>query len=88
MEHVDDHGVTVNEAEYVVDFAESPYPTRIGDGKFLVRGQTPGGDYIQVICIFSPEGVVFVIHARPLSANEKRPSVAGDHHESEKNFGV
>jgi uncharacterized DUF497 family protein len=72
LDHIAGHGVTVAEAEDLVNFPVRPYPARIGGGKYQVRGKTPGGDYLQVIYIFSPENVVFVIHARPLSANERR----------------
>ena len=49
-----------------------PYPQELGRGKVLVAGQTSDGSYIQVIYIFSPEDVIFVIHARPLNDAEKR----------------
>jgi hypothetical protein len=48
------------------------YPLRGDDGKFLVRGQDAAGLYMQVIYIFDPPGVVYVIHARPLNDQEKR----------------
>lgn len=72
LDHIAEHGITTGAAEFVVNFPARPYPTRIGDGKFLVRGQGIDGTYLQVIYIFSPEGVVFAIHARPLSAREKK----------------
>jgi uncharacterized DUF497 family protein len=70
--HIAAHGVTPQEAEYVVDHARSPYPTYQGDGRFLVRGQTAVGRWLQVVYIFSPRGVVYVIHARPIPDREKR----------------
>ncbi len=71
LDHVARHGVEPREAEAVVREARQPYPRRIGDGKYLVRGQA-GGGYFQVIYIFSPQTVVYVIHARPLTEREKR----------------
>ena len=70
--HIAKHGVTPEEAEYVVNRARSPYPRYQGDGRYLVRGQTAAGRWLQVVYIFSPPGVVYVIHARPLTDNEKR----------------
>jgi uncharacterized DUF497 family protein len=47
--HIGEHGVTPAEAEYVVDHARPPYPRQHGDDKFIVRGQTREGRFIQVI---------------------------------------
>ena len=71
VEHIGEHGVSVEEAEFVVDHARRPYPRQQGE-RFLVIGQTAAGDYIQVAYVFDPPGVVFVIHARPLTDREKR----------------
>ena len=72
VDHIGDHGVSPEEAEYVVDGARAPYPEQIGDGKWRVRGQTASGRYIQVIFVFDPDNTAFVIHARGLSDQEKR----------------
>jgi hypothetical protein len=40
IDHIAGHGVTPEEAEYVVDNAAGPYPRFEGDGKYIVRGQT------------------------------------------------
>jgi len=69
VEHIAEHGVEPNEAQYVVDRARAQV---IGEGKFLAQGRTEHGRYIQVIYIFSPADVVFVIHARPMTDSEKR----------------
>jgi hypothetical protein len=37
-DHIADHGVLPEEAEYVVNRAAAPYPEFIGDGKWRVRG--------------------------------------------------
>jgi uncharacterized DUF497 family protein len=71
-EHIADHGITRSEAEDVVIRARRPYPQRVGAGKYLAVGQTSSGSYIQVVYVFDPPGVVFVIHARPLREIEKR----------------
>ncbi len=72
VEHIARHGVTPGEAEYVVEHAATPYPRYERDEKYLVRGQSEHGRYLQVIYIFDPADEVFVIHARPLTDDEKR----------------
>jgi uncharacterized DUF497 family protein len=71
IEHIADHGIVPGEVEYVVNHARRPYPQRLGEEKYLVVGQTSGGAYMQVAYVFDPPGVVFVIHARRLTENEK-----------------
>ena len=71
-DHVAAHGVSTGEAEYVVRNARPPFPEYQGDGRYLVRGQTDAGYWLQVAYIFSPAEVVYVIHARPLTDREKR----------------
>ena len=71
IEHLDRHGVSAAEAEYVIDHAKPPYPEYIGDGKWRVWGQTAAGRYVQVIFIIEDD-VYYVIHARGLSDSEKR----------------
>ncbi len=61
------HGVLPEEAEHVIRDARAPFPRAVGGGKYLVWGKTPDGAYLQVIFIYSPPGVIYVIHARPLS---------------------
>ena len=70
--HIGDHGVSPDEAEYVIDRAKPPYPEYVGDNKWRVRGQTATGRYLQVIYLFDPDGTLFVIHVRGLSEHEKR----------------
>lgn len=72
IEHIAEHGVTPSEAEWLVNHARRPYPQARPDDKWLVKGQGPSGRWLQVIFIFSPNDTVFVIHARPLTENEKR----------------
>ncbi len=60
------------EAEHVVVHARRPFPRYHRDGKYLVRGQTDAGRWLQVIYVFDPANVVYVIHARPLKESEKR----------------
>ena len=71
IEHVARHGVTTDEAEYVVNYPRRPYPNHQGD-RYMVRGQTDAGLWLQVVYVFDPPGVVYVIHARPLTDREKR----------------
>lgn len=72
VEHIARHGVTPEEAEYVVNHAKPPFPQRIDDEKRIVWGQTRNGTYLQVIYLIDPDGTVFVIHARRLTDKQKR----------------
>ena len=72
VDHIAEHGVAPEDAERVVNNARSPWPEKIGDGKWRVWGRTHDGIYLQVIYIFSPNDVVFVIHAMPLTERQKR----------------
>ncbi len=71
VDHIAEHGITPDEAEYVVNRAEPPFPREQGD-RYLVQGQTEQGWYIQVAYVIDPPPLVFVIHARPLTEREKR----------------
>jgi hypothetical protein len=70
-DHIAEHGILPEEAEYVVNHAAAPYPEFIGDGKWRVRGQTASGRYLQVIFVIE-DGTYYVIHARGLTDREKR----------------
>ncbi len=72
LDHIVEHGVESEEAEYVIENPIRGFPRNIGQDKVLVQGQTRDGRYIQAIYIFSPADVVYVIHARPLNDTEKR----------------
>ncbi len=67
-----EHGVSVESAEFLVRHALGPFPEYRGDGKWVVVGQDRYGHYLQVIFIFDPKDVVYVIHARPLKESEKK----------------
>jgi hypothetical protein len=54
-DHATRHGVTIEEAEYVVTHAKPPYPAYQGDFKFLVRGQADSGRYVQVIYVMESD---------------------------------
>ena len=71
-EHLAQHGVEPEAAEQVVRAAGRLYPRRIGEDKWLVWGQGPAGELLQVIFVLDDEGSIFVLHARPLTAGEKR----------------
>jgi len=71
-DHIAEHGITKAQAELVVNHPRRGYPRYLGDGRFLAVGQDSNGLYMQVIYIFSPPGVVFVIHSRALTDSEKR----------------
>lgn len=69
VEHIAQHGVRLEEAEWVVSHYRA---TDAGDDKYQVRGQTASGRFLQVVFIIDPEETIFVIHARPLTPREKR----------------
>ena len=71
IDHIAVHGVSPEEAELVVEHARRPYPQAREDEKRFVIGQGYGGRWLQVIYIYDPEDVVYVIHARPLTDREK-----------------
>jgi hypothetical protein len=95
IEHIARHDVRPAEAEYLVGRARGRYPAELGDDKYLVRGQTEEGRYLQVIFVFADAAdvqadeyeflelhereaiekdvpAIRVIHARDLTADEKR----------------
>jgi hypothetical protein len=55
VDHIAKHGVTPDEAEYVVDHAKPPFPRAAGDGKFIVWGRAAYGSYLQVGFVFLPD---------------------------------
>ena len=71
VEKCESHGVSPAEAEYVIDRARRPFPMRVDDEKVLVWGRTEQGRYLQVVYLVGDDGVLFVIHARPLTTKEK-----------------
>lgn len=59
-EHVTKHGSNAADAKYVIQHAQDPFPRELGDGKYLVWGQTPAGDHLEVIFAFKlPETLAF-----------------------------
>jgi uncharacterized DUF497 family protein len=72
LDKIAKHGVSVQEAEYIVRNAHRPFPEKIDDGKVLVQGQTSAGVYLQVIYVPQENDEIFIIHARPLKEVEKR----------------
>ncbi len=66
LEHLAKHGCDYREAESVVRRPSRGFPRKIGDGKWLVEGRGQGDRLLKVIYIFSPPGVIYVIHAMPL----------------------
>ena len=72
VDHIAQHGVSPDQAEEVIRDATRPYPVHREDDKWLVWGKTTGGDLLQVVFIIDEDDSVFVIHARPLTKNEKK----------------
>jgi len=48
-DHIAKHGIDRAEAQHVIERKRPPFPRDIGDGKYLVHGQTEEGRYLQVI---------------------------------------
>ena len=71
-DHVQQHGVSPEEAEAVIERARTPFPRMIEDDKRLVWGRGRGGRLLQVIFVLNDDGTVFIIHARPLTQKEKQ----------------
>ena len=71
-EHIAEHGITRSQAEFVVNRAKAPYPRYEGDGRYRVIGQSTDRQYVLVVFVFDPPGVIYVIHARRLTEREKR----------------
>ena len=71
-DHIAEHGVEPEEAEMVVRGAKQPFPIKIEEDKWLVKGRGIGGRFLQVIYLTDPDKTVFVIHARPLTEREKK----------------
>ena len=55
QDHIRKHGITEDEAEFVVKHAAPPFPRQVEEQKFLVRGKTAAGRYLQVIFVIDPE---------------------------------
>jgi uncharacterized DUF497 family protein len=72
LNKVEKHGLAAGDVEYVVNRAQRPYPTPIGNEKWLVIGAMRNSRMIQAIYLIEPQQILFVIHARPLSRAERR----------------
>jgi len=72
IEKIQRHGLTIEDVEFVVNNARRPFPRPIGNEKWLVVGPTRSGRVIHAIYLAGVGGGLFVIHARPLTPNERR----------------
>jgi uncharacterized DUF497 family protein len=72
VEHLDQHAVSVEEAETVVRSARTPFPLKQGEERWLVWGRGRGGRFLWVIAVLDEDEAISVIHARPLTVQEKR----------------
>lgn len=66
---VQSHGLDPDDVEHVINRARTF--TASGD-KRRVTGATPAGKWIQAIYLIDDDDSLFVIHARPLDADEAR----------------
>jgi uncharacterized DUF497 family protein len=73
VEHIAEHGVSPEEAQWVVEHARRPYPELREESKWRVVGRGRGERWLQVVFVFDPEDedTAYVIHARPLTEREK-----------------
>ncbi len=53
-EHIAKHRVQAHEVEFVLSGLQPPFPQDIGNGKYLVQGQTDEGRFLQVIYVYRP----------------------------------
>jgi hypothetical protein len=72
VDHIGEHGVKPEQAEYVVRRARAPFPQELDRRKFLVMGQDENGLYLRVVYAVDEDGTSFVIHAMPLSDHDKK----------------
>ena len=72
IEHIGKHGVLPDEAELLISAARSPFPRKIQDDKWLVWGKGRRGRFLQAIFVLDEDETIYVIHARPLTDQEKR----------------
>jgi uncharacterized DUF497 family protein len=74
IDHIAKHGISPSQAEYLVVHARQPYPQMVGDDRRIVVGRLADGHYVQVVYVPSRSvpGAVYVMHARPLTDDEKR----------------
>jgi uncharacterized DUF497 family protein len=56
-EHAQKHGVTIEDIEYVVRTAKTPWPMEQGDDKFIVWGRTEAGGYVQVVYVLESDAI-------------------------------
>ncbi len=69
--HIAIHGVTREEAEFVVTHRKRPYPMAQGDVKWLVRGQTHRSRYIQVVYVLESDANIDYAEIDLLQLSEK-----------------
>jgi len=71
-DHATRHGVDPEDAQSVVIAARPPFPMWRSDDKWLVWGRGRGGQLLQVVFVLDEDATVYIIHARLLTAKEKR----------------
>jgi len=65
-EHIAEHGVSPDEAEYVIERAMPPFPRTAGDGKFILWGRTDYGSCLQVGFVYLTDERVDVSRLQPM----------------------
>ncbi len=71
VEHIARHGVTTDEAEYVVSRGQGK---KASEGRRVVEGKTAEGHYLRVVFVIDalPAETLYVIHAMFLTDRDKR----------------
>lgn len=72
VNHIGEHGVKPEQAEYVVRRPRAPFPQESADGRFLVMGPEQNRLLLRVAYVLDADGTVYVIHAMPLSEHDKK----------------
>ena len=70
IEHIEKHSATPQEVEEAC--FNQPVIRKTKDGLYLVYGQTDAGRYLFTVVRRKPDGIVYVITARPMAKNEQR----------------
>jgi len=66
IKHIEKHGVRPEDVNYILNHLHAPYPTAIGEGKFIARGQSESGRFLQVIFAYRSDKEVDLAELNPV----------------------
>ncbi len=72
VDHIGEHGIKPEQAEYVVRRTRAPFPEESSDARWLVMGPDENGLLMRVVYVLDSDGTIYVIHAMPLSDRDKK----------------